>query len=276
MLPTPIHFQATPRKSEVSLDSKPVIISGSGEITPGLFTLTTERMRAYGELLQQNQNAILTIIHTGIEADLFSLLLTHLHSKTKRAITHITLLPSPRARGTFTAAERETQQQYDRSRFAQTFQEIISGNFSRLQHLSFAGYPLWPTEWTEFFDAFENRRFQVKNLNLSIEACEASETAVIRFLSKVSQGVFGDLQTLVISGWKDSQYISLATQIEYGNLPSLAKLVWSDCPKLPPGELPQGPHAKAGTMLLLTLRNKGFTQITGPEKESVFSRENKQ
>lgn len=275
MLLTPIRSQTASTTSETALSQQPAMTCGSGEITPGLFILAAERMRAYSELLQQGQDAILTLISTGIEADLFSLLLMHLNTTIRQTITHIILLPSPLPKDILTEEERKKHQQYDHSRFGETFREITGGKFTRLQHFSFTGYPLWPAQWAEFFDASENKRIQVKNLDLSIEACEISEAAVIRFLSKLPQAVFTHLQTLIISGWKDSQYASLAMQIEYRNLPFLTTVVWPDCPKIAPGESPRNPHTRPGTTLLLTLRSQGFTRTTGPEEETIFSREPK-
>jgi hypothetical protein len=142
--------------------------SSTEDTASGLFIVSDGRMKAYIHLLSLvNNENLLTTIKTGIEVDLFVLLMGQLNKKTKRMVTDITLLKTPKLDNNLEPAAVEVQE--EKSLFLKAFKHIINGEFSNLQAFH-SPYPLDPTQWTSLINAHLEARIQLTTLDLTREA----------------------------------------------------------------------------------------------------------
>jgi hypothetical protein len=217
-VPSNFPFNATPSSLA---DAR----SGTGELKTDLFKAAFPRMQAFAKLVLEGESEIIKTIQTGVALDLFALLLMHLSKEAKHFITCITLLKSP-------PPEEDEQlsvwEKHDRSVFAHVFTQLTSGDFPKLSQFHFTPYPLWPTEWIRLFDAQIRGKIQLTTLDLSTHARAQGETVVIQFLSHIKAGHGEKLETLVLSGWKITQYKQLIEMLGQHKLPALKHLIWQD------------------------------------------------
>jgi hypothetical protein len=180
-----------------------------------LFIVSDTRMEVYISLVK-NKPAIMPLIKTGIEIDLFYLLSSHFALKTSRDVTEITLLPPP---------PTESHHPQERFFFNKVFKAVLSGNFSNLHYFSHP-YSLEYTQYVTLFNAHAEGRIQLTTLDLS--QIGEIESAITYFLEKVKSSKFNGLTTLIVGGWKPWDYKRLSEIIRNNHLFNLQHFIWKN------------------------------------------------